>query len=158
MPLQFSLTGSQKSVQKVDISSEFHFPYFAEIFLIFILFSEMDSIGSKVTSNEKSINTNKKGEWFITSMSRIMFWKNFGACTNDASQVKNHCQNNSLKSIRWSAIPAPCWVGCVWSWRGSRAAAPKGSLTYAFTNMGIFSSSSIFFSSVPPPSNPSLEA
>ena len=76
MPLQFSLTGSQKSVQKV--SSEFYFPYFAEIFLIFILFSEMDSIGSKVTSNEKSINTNKKGECFITPMSKKMVWKKQG--------------------------------------------------------------------------------
>ena len=30
----------------------------------------------------------------------------------------------------------PAWAGCAWSWGGSRAAAPKGSMTYVFTHMG----------------------
>ena len=47
-------------------------------------------------------------------------------------------QKNSHKSVKWSAVPVPAWVGCDWSWRGSRAAASKGSITYAFTHMGNF--------------------
>ena len=52
------------------------------------------------------------------------------------------------KAIDGQRYPWPAWVGCSWSWRGSRTAAPKGSLVYAFRNMGKFSP--------PPPSPPSL--
>ena len=42
------------------------------------------------------------------------------------------------KALDGQRYPCPAQVGCAWSWRGSRAAAPKGSMTYAFTHMGNF--------------------
>ena len=45
---------------------------------------------------------------------------------------------NSRKSVRWSAVLVPCLSRLWLKLRGSRAAAPKGSMTYAFTHMGDF--------------------
>ena len=47
-------------------------------------------------------------------------------------------RKNSRKSVRWSAVPVPC-LGrlCLRLW-GSRAAAPNGSMTFAFTHMENF--------------------
>ena len=63
-----------------------------------------------------------------------------------------HNMLNSRKSVRWSAVPVPCLSRLWLKLRGSRAAAPKGSMTYAFTHMGNF----LLLLRTPPP--PSLQA
>ena len=42
------------------------------------------------------------------------------------------------KALDGQRYPCPASVGCGSSWGGSRAAAPKGSMIYAFTHMGSF--------------------
>ena len=42
------------------------------------------------------------------------------------------------KALDGQRYQCPAYVGCGWSWEGSRAAALKGSMTYAFTHIGNF--------------------
>ena len=44
----------------------------------------------------------------------------------------------AAKALDGQRYLCPAKVGCGWSWGGSRVAAPKGSMTYAFTHMGDF--------------------
>ena len=43
---------------------------------------------------------------------------------------------NSRKSVRWSAVPAPCLSSMGLKLKRKQGVAPKGSTTYAFTHMG----------------------
>ena len=87
----------------------------------------MDSIGSKVTSNEKSINTNKNGKCLITLMSKSMIWENFGTFTSQVGnrqtsywvvwQDKPRQDKKSLttpklnKAVYTAALVADGWAG-----------------------------------------------
>ena len=53
-------------------------------------------------------------------------------------KLKNAEKVNRRKSVRWSAEPVPYLSRLCLKLRESRAAAPKGSMTYAFTQMGNF--------------------
>ena len=46
-------------------------------------------------------------------------------------------KSNSLKNVRWSAVPVPEYI-VVEAGEGSRAVAPNGTMTYAFTLVGNF--------------------
>ena len=52
----------------------------------------------------------------------------------------SYCSHRTVvaEALDGQRYPCPALVGCAWSWRGSRAAALKGSMTYAFTHMGNF--------------------
>ena len=56
----------------------------------------------------------------------------------ERKKKKKH-KENSRQSVRWSAVPVPCPRMVVITVEGgSRAAAPEGSMTYAFTHMRNF--------------------
>ena len=60
------------------------------------------------------------------------------------------------KALDGQRYLCPTLVGCGWSWGGSRAAAPKGSMTYAFTHMGDFLLLLLLLLCPPPPQIPVL--
>ena len=65
-------------------------------------------------------------------------WADFGRERANFGSERADFRPSRRKSVRWSAVPVPCLS---WLWlklRGCRAAAPKGSMTYALTHMGNF--------------------
>ena len=82
----------------------------------------------------RSISETSDVAMIFYAVSEFYYYAFISRLTTDKGEVKR----NSRKSVRWSAVPVPCLSRLWMKLRGSRAAAPKGSMTYAFTHMGDF--------------------
>ena len=78
----------------------------------------------------KKYGSNRYSWYLIVKLNRLNF-------LHQKMKYKHNC-TIVAKALDGQRYPCPALVGCACSWRGCRAVAQKGSMTYAFTHMGDF--------------------